>query len=196
MQDRQRGRDPQLDHRIWFGVHPPVYTLGQAADPQHLLNPQTSIPILTSDRGGQITYHGPGQLMFYTLLNLHTLGWGIRRLVMTLENLLIQYLAQHQLKAHSRREAPGVYLGEDKIASVGLRVSHGHSYHGMAINVDMDLSPFQHINPCGHAKLQMTQLREHGIHTTPEALGSLLSHALAKQMGTPCIPQPWDPSPA
>ena len=173
-------------HEIWLGEHPATYTLGQAAKQHHLLT-DTDIPTIRSDRGGQITYHGPGQLMFYTLLNLSTLEWGIRRLVTTLEQMLIEYCAAHSITANSQCAAPGVYIDGAKMASIGLRVRHGCCYHGMAINHHMDLSPFDAINPCGYQGLRMTQLYDHGSRSSQQQLGLDLCDILARKMDTQLI---------
>lgn len=169
-------------HEIWLGTHHPVYTLGQAGTMEHLLR-ATDIPVIKSDRGGQITYHGPGQIMVYTLLNLKALAWGIRRLVRTLENTVIDYCSTHGIEASGDCQAPGVYIKGAKVASIGLRVRQGVSYHGMAVNVDMDLTPFHAINPCGYANLAMTNLADHGIQSTALACGMELSKILAKHIG-------------
>lgn len=142
---------------IWILQHYPVFTQGQAGKPEHILN-AANIPIIQTDRGGQVTYHGPGQLICYVLLNLHRLNLGIRQLVNRLENSVIQLLADYNINAKNRCDAPGVYVDEAKICSVGLRIKRGYSYHGLALNVNMDLSPFSQINPCGYQGLQMTQL--------------------------------------
>lgn len=141
---------------LWILEHQSVYTLGQAGDPSHVLNP-SNIPVVHTDRGGQVTYHGPGQLMAYTLFNLKTLGIGVRRMVIQLEQSVISLLQALNIDAHGRRDAPGVYVGNDKIASIGLRVRHGRSYHGLSLNVNMDTKPFSGINPCGYPGLKMIQ---------------------------------------
>ncbi len=154
-------RDAETADEIWLVEHPPVYTLGRNGDPAHILNPGT-IPIVESDRGGQVTYHGPGQLVAYTLFDLNRLGIGVRSLVTGLENAVIGTLSQYGIKAEARRDAPGVYVDGQKIASLGLRIRKGYSYHGLSLNVDMDLSPFSAINPCGYAGLEVTQLADLG----------------------------------
>lgn len=169
-------------HEIWLGTHNPIYTLGQAGKIEHLLK-ATDIPVVRSDRGGQITFHGPGQIMVYTLFNLKALGWGVRRLVRTLENTVIEYCEQHTIQAESNCQAPGVYIDKTKVASIGLRVRQGVSYHGMAVNVNTNLQPFQAINPCGYANLTMTNLRDHGIQSSPMDCGMALCKILAKHMG-------------
>jgi lipoyl(octanoyl) transferase len=148
----------------WMLEHPPVYTQGQAGKSEHVIN-AGDIPVIQTDRGGQITYHGPGQLVSYVLVDLGKLNIGIRTLVTKLEQILITLLAEYNIPASSRCKAPGVYVDDKKIASIGLRVKNGCTYHGIALNVDMDLNPFFGINPCGFAKLQMAQISDyvHGI---------------------------------
>jgi lipoyl(octanoyl) transferase len=143
---------------IWFVEHPPVYTLGMRADRSHLLAPG-DIPIVQIDRGGQVTYHGPGQLVAYVLLNLERRALTPRKLVQALENAVIDTVASYGVAANARRDAPGVYVAGAKIAAVGLRVKRHCSYHGLAVNVAMDLAPFAGINPCGYANLPVTDLR-------------------------------------
>jgi lipoyl(octanoyl) transferase len=143
---------------IWFVEHPPVYTLGMRADRSHLLAPG-DIPVVQIDRGGQVTYHGPGQLVAYVLLNLEQRALTPRKLVQALENAVIDTVASYGVAANARRDAPGVYVAGAKIAAVGLRVKRHCSYHGLAVNVAMDLAPFAGINPCGYANLPVTDLR-------------------------------------
>ncbi len=147
---------------LWVLQHPPSYTLGQAAQPEHLLN-TGDIPIYPTDRGGQVTYHGPGQLIIYILMNLKRRSWGIKQLVHALEQAVIDYLATQNIIGQRREKAPGVYVNHCKLASLGLRIRRGCSYHGISLNVDMDLTPFYGINPCGYAGLEVTQLRDLGI---------------------------------
>lgn len=154
-------RSSETPDEVWLIEHNPVYTLGQAGKWEHILNPG-NIPIEKTDRGGQVTYHGPGQLVVYPLLNLRRLNLGVRALVTFLENTLINLLATYGIKAEAKKEAPGVYVNEAKIASIGLRVRRGYCYHGLAFNVSMDLSPFTGINPCGMRKLAITQLSDLG----------------------------------
>jgi lipoyl(octanoyl) transferase len=142
---------------LWFLEHPPVFTLGMAGRREHLLAPG-DIPIVHTDRGGQVTYHGPGQLVVYALIDLRRAGLGVRDLVTGLEQAVVQYAAELGITAVAKREAPGVYVAERKLASVGIRIRRRASYHGLALNVNMDLEPFQRINPCGYAGLAMTQL--------------------------------------
>ncbi len=176
------GRDRESADRLWLLEHPPVYTLGQAGKAEHLLDPGV-IPIIKTDRGGQVTYHGPGQLVAYLLLDLRRTGLGVRALVTHLEETVIGMLRDHQIRARARQDAPGVYVGERKLASLGLRVRHGCSYHGLSLNVDMDLEPFSGINPCGFPGLAVTQLAELGVRTDIADIGRELSHHLAMRLG-------------
>ena len=145
---------------LWLLEHPPVYTQGQAGKAEHVLNPR-EIPLIQSDRGGQITYHGPGQLVGYVLMDIRRRHLGIRTLVSYLEQILVAVLENYQIHATLRCSAPGVYVADKKIASIGLRVKNGCTYHGIALNVAMDLTPFTGINPCGFAKLAMTQMSDY-----------------------------------
>jgi lipoyl(octanoyl) transferase len=157
MQDFTRSRTDETPDEIWLLEHPPVFTQGQNGKPEHVLNPG-DIPIVETDRGGQVTYHGPGQLMIYTLIDVKRKKMNVREFVTRLEQSIVDYLQSHGAHAQARRDAPGVYIDGKKIASVGLRIRKGCSYHGIAFNISMDLSPFQRINPCGFANLNMTQL--------------------------------------
>ncbi|HPF25501.1 MAG TPA: lipoyl(octanoyl) transferase LipB, partial [Steroidobacteraceae bacterium] len=141
--------------------HPPVFTLGMNASAEHVLAPG-DIPVIKIDRGGQVTYHGPGQLVVYPLIDLRRAGLGVRDLVTALEASVIEYVRGFGIQAVTKRGAPGVYVDGRKLASVGIRIRHGASYHGLALNVNMDLTPFQLINPCGYAGLEMTQLADLG----------------------------------
>ncbi|CAK0743691.1 lipoyl(octanoyl) transferase [Gammaproteobacteria bacterium] len=161
MQQFTATRTPLTPDEIWLLEHPPIYTLGQASRPEHLLNPE-AIPVIKTDRGGQVTYHGPGQVVAYTLLDIGRRGLGIRHLVNMLEQAVVNLLRDYNITAHARPEAPGVYVGAAKIASLGLRVRHGRVYHGLALNVAMNLSPFARINPCGYPGLAITQLSDLG----------------------------------
>ena len=154
-------REESTPDEIWFLEHDPVFTQGLNGKAEHLLAPG-DIPVVGIDRGGQVTYHGPGQLVMYALVDLRRLRIGVRELVVALENAVVALAGQHGIEAAGRREAPGVYVGERKLASIGLRVRRGCSYHGLALNVDMDLEPFGRINPCGMAGLAMTQLVAEG----------------------------------
>jgi lipoyl(octanoyl) transferase len=153
------GRTRETADEVWLVQHPPVFTQGQSGKPEHLLLPG-DIPVVQVDRGGQVTYHGPGQLVAYLLLDVRRLGFGVRELVTRIERSLIDLLAGYGVDAAAKADAPGVYVDGAKIASLGLRIRNGCSFHGLALNVDMDLDPFKRINPCGYAGLAMTQLRE------------------------------------
>lgn len=174
MKDRTMLRGPETPDQIWLLQHPPVYTLGLAARDAHLPKLETGIPVIKTDRGGQITYHGPGQIVIYTLLDLRRLGIGVRHLVGRLEYAVIGLLAQYGIDAHGREAAPGVYVGDAKIAALGLRIRNGCCYHGLSLNVDMDLSPFMDIDPCGYPGLRVTQVRDLGIGEKIETLGEKL----------------------
>ena len=146
---------------FWWTMHPPVYTQGVAGKAEHILS-AVKIPVISTNRGGQITYHGPGQLVLYTMVNLNRLELGTRQFVNLLEQVVIDFLNSQALVGHRRHQAPGVYINEAKIASIGLRVSKGYSYHGLSLNVAMDLTPFESINPCGYAGLRVTDLQSLG----------------------------------
>jgi lipoyl(octanoyl) transferase len=152
-------RGPSSADEIWFAEHPPVFTLGMNADVAHLLAPG-DIPVVAIDRGGQVTYHGPGQLMVYPLIDLRRRSFGVRELVVALENAVIDCAAQFGVRAVGRRDAPGVYVGGAKLASIGLRIRRGACYHGLALNVSLDLEPFRRINPCGFPGLAVTRLAD------------------------------------
>lgn len=174
-------RDNTSQDEVWFVEHPAVFTQGVSGKPEHILV-DNDIPLVQSDRGGQITYHGPGQLVMYVLLDLHRLNIGVRELVDILENITIAILKQYGLKAVSRQDAPGVYLDDKKIASLGLRVKKGCSYHGLSININMDLTPFSYINPCGYQGLEVTQLSAHGITCQLDDIAAMLLHELKEQL--------------
>lgn len=152
-------RTASTPDELWSVQHPPVYTLGKNAKPEHVLEPG-DIPVVKSDRGGQVTYHGPGQLVVYTLLDLNRMKIGVRELVTRIENSVIELLGEHGIRAHARKDAPGVYVDGRKIAALGLRVRKGCSFHGLAFNVSMDLEPFSRINPCGYQGMEVTQLSD------------------------------------
>ncbi len=181
MQAFTDARDEATPDELWFLEHDPVFTQGLNGKSEHVLAPG-KIPVVGIDRGGQVTYHGPGQLVMYALVDLRRRGIGVRELVMALEGSVVALAAQHGIAAAGRREAPGVYVGIRKLASIGLRVRRGCSYHGLALNVDMDLEPFGRINPCGMAGLAMTQLVAEGarIHVAAaaDALAPLACWAL------------------
>jgi len=171
-------RGPDTPDELWLLQHPPVFTLGLAGKREHILQ-VTDIPIIPIDRGGQVTYHGPGQVVAYVLLDLKRRGYGVRELVRRLEQTVLDLLAGYGIQAERRAKAPGVYVDERKIAALGLRIKQGMSYHGLALNVDMDLAPFQYINPCGYEGLEVTQLRALGIEENPDSVAQKLAAQLA-----------------
>lgn len=166
-------RDDTTPDEIWLVEHLPVFTQGQAGKAEHLLM-TGDIPVIQSDRGGQVTYHGPGQQVMYVLLNLKRRKLGVRELVTLLEQTVVNTLAEYGIDAHPRADAPGVYVGEMKICSLGLRIRKGCSFHGLALNINMDLTPFQRINPCGYAGMEMTQMRQWVDTATPENIRPVL----------------------
>ena len=168
----ERGADSE--DQIWLLQHPPVYTLGQAGKPEHLLHNPTGIPLVHIDRGGQITYHGPGQLIAYLLIDLARRHIKVRELVQLMEQAIIDTLGRYGLVAERKNGAPGVYIDEAKIAALGLRVKNGCSYHGLAINVDVDLAPFSGINPCGYEGLKTIRMRDFGVSASVEQVGECL----------------------
>ena len=176
-------RDAETADEIWLLEHPPVFTQGQAGKPEHVLA-AGDIPVVRVERGGQVTYHGPGQLVAYLMLDIRRSEMGVRDLVTAMERSLVSLLDSYGVDAAPRADAPGVYVGQAKIASLGLRIRRGCSFHGLALNVDMDIQPFQRINPCGYAGLAMTQLRDH--LEQPPALaevGLRLEQALLQELG-------------
>jgi lipoyl(octanoyl) transferase len=175
-------RDATTADELWFLEHAPVFTQGLNGKPEHLLA-TGDIPVVGIDRGGQVTYHGPGQLVMYALIDLKRRRIGVRELVVALENAVITLAASHGIEASGRREAPGVYVGARKLASIGLRVRRGCSYHGLALNVDMDLEPFGRINPCGIAGLAMTQLADEGAATDVESAALTLAPFACEALG-------------
>ncbi|MDH4259698.1 MAG: lipoyl(octanoyl) transferase LipB [Gammaproteobacteria bacterium] len=181
MQSFTDERNATTPDEVWFLEHGPVFTLGLNGKREHLLAPG-DIPVVGIDRGGQVTYHGPGQLVVYPLIDLRRRGIGVRQLVVALESAVIALAAAHGIAAAGRRDAPGVYVEGCKLASLGLRIRRGCSYHGLALNVDMDLEPFGRINPCGMAGLEMTQLATLGVagdvHEIALELAPMLSNAL------------------
>jgi lipoyl(octanoyl) transferase len=181
MQKFTEGRDATTADELWLLEHEPVYTLGLNADPAHILD-SGGIPVVRIDRGGQVTYHGPGQLVVYPLIDVRRAHLGVRDLVTALERSVIGLAERYGIVAECRARAPGVYVGERKLASVGLRIRRGGSYHGLAVNVNMDLAPFRRINPCGYAGLEMTQLLTLGgpveVLQTARALAPLLLQRL------------------
>jgi lipoyl(octanoyl) transferase len=178
-------RSPPADlgtpDELWLLEHPPVYTLGQAGKTEHLLR-DNGIPVVRADRGGQVTYHGPGQAVVYVLLDLRRRGLTVKRLVWLLEQAVIDLLAAHGVAGARRAGAPRVYVEDAKVAALGLRVRGGCTYHGLALNVDMDLAPFRDINPCGYRGLAVTQLVELGVALAPDAAAAALAARLAARL--------------
>ena len=175
-------RDESVTDEIWFVQHPPVYTLGQAGKVEHLLKP-SDIPVVHSDRGGQVTYHGPGQLLCYLLLDVKRLRFGVRGLVTAIEQSIIQLINCYGVTAESRPEAPGVYVDGKKLGALGLRIRKGCSYHGLSLNVDMDLGPFSNINPCGFKGLEVIDMKGLGIDRPMTEIMEGLTDILIRQIG-------------
>ncbi|MDX1456934.1 MAG: lipoyl(octanoyl) transferase LipB [Marinobacter sp.] len=175
-------RDDQSPDELWCLEHPRVYTQGQAGKAEHILAPG-DIPVIQVDRGGQVTYHGPGQLVIYLMLDLSRAKLGVRALVDHIEQAIVEVLAGLGIEAAPRADAPGVYVGEAKIASLGLRVRRGCSFHGLALNVDMDMTPFARINPCGYAGMPMCQVSDFAPGSTVVQLAGALTQALARRLG-------------
>jgi lipoyl(octanoyl) transferase len=181
MQDFTLSRDAQTPDELWLTEHDAVYTLGlNRRDVRMPL--RQDIPLVMVDRGGKITYHGPGQIVVYVLVDLKRRGWGVRQLVSAMENAVIALLAGHGIQASARADAPGVYVGERKLASLGLRLRNGCSYHGLALNVDMDLAPFSAIDPCGYKGLQVTQLRDLGVDVPMQEIANKLLARLRQHL--------------
>ncbi|MBG9992877.1 MULTISPECIES: lipoyl(octanoyl) transferase LipB [unclassified Pseudoalteromonas] len=184
MQDFTDTRDENTPDEIWLVEHESVFTQGQAGKDEHLLAPG-DIEVIKVDRGGQVTYHGPGQQMMYVLFNLRRLKIGVRELVTWLEECIIESLAEYGIEAYAKADAPGVYVNDSKIASLGLRVRRGCSFHGLALNVNMDLSPFLRINPCGYAGMNMVQTKElDGPQNLESAGEGLVKHMIKKLNAT------------
>jgi lipoyl(octanoyl) transferase len=173
MHDFTDQRDETTPDEIWLVEHQPVFTQGQAGKAEHVLVPG-DIPVIQSDRGGQVTYHGPGQQVMYVLLDLKRRKLGVRELVTLLEQTVVNTLAEFDIESHPRADAPGVYVGEKKICSLGLRIRKGCSFHGLALNIAMDLSPFLRINPCGYAGMEMTQMQHWCADARPENISPIL----------------------
>ena len=174
-------RQQQSDDEIWLLEHYPVFTQGANGDPAHVLNAH-DIPVITTDRGGQVTYHGPGQLIAYPLIDLRRAGIGVRQMVTHLEQAVVSMLSVYNVTAYARADAPGVYVDGAKIASLGLRVKRGCCYHGISINIAMDLTPFRYINPCGYADMQMIDLKSMGIELAMAEAKQHFVTALLAQM--------------
>ena len=183
MKEFTDARTSESADELWLLQHPRVFTQGQAGKAEHLLDPR-DIPVVQADRGGQVTYHGPGQWVLYLMVDLRRHKLGVRGLVDLIENSIIQLLAEYGIEAAARPDAPGVYVAGDKIAALGLRVRKGCSYHGLALNVDLDLEPFQRINPCGHRGLQVTSMARclPGRSLTMAAVGQRLRSIIAQQL--------------
>jgi lipoyl(octanoyl) transferase len=175
-------RNDVTPDEIWFCEHPPVFTLGLNAAQEHLLAPG-DIPVIQIDRGGQVTYHGPGILMVYPLIDIRRAGIGVRTLVTALEQSVVDLLAEFDIDAAAKPEAPGVYVDKKKVASVGLRIRRGSSFHGMALNVDGDLEPFTRINPCGYEELEMTDMRRLGVGLSLEETAARLEPLFLGRLG-------------
>ncbi|MBS3744932.1 MAG: lipoyl(octanoyl) transferase LipB [Wenzhouxiangellaceae bacterium] len=175
-------RGPETPDELWLLEHPPVYTQGLAGKPEHVLDPG-DIPVIQTDRGGQVTYHGPGQLVAYPLLDLERLGLGIRNLVALLEGVTIDVLAGFGLQGQRREGTPGVFVGDAKIASIGMKVRRGCTFHGLAFNVGLDLAPFQRINPCGFAGQPMTRLADLAAGGDVQHVGRTLTRGLSAALG-------------
>ena len=176
----ERGEDGADE--LWLLEHYPVYTLGQAGKPEHILNPK-AIEVIRCNRGGQVTYHGPGQIVAYPLVNIRRLGIGVRELVHCIEQAIIDTLVHWQINAERRLGAPGVYVGDAKIAALGLRIRHGCSFHGLSFNINMDLSPYYGINPCGFSGLQVTQMVELADNASLSDVAQVLVQQLSSQLG-------------
>ena len=174
-------RDSDTQDEIWLVEHPAIFTQGKVGKAEHLLH-QTDIPVIQTDRGGQITYHAPGQQIMYILIDLKRLKMGIRDTVSALENSVINTLNDYHISAVAKPDAPGVYVNEQKICSLGLHIQHGCTLHGLALNVDMDLSPFNNINPCGYAGLKMTQVKAFLSDINPEEIRSKLVNYFIDQL--------------
>jgi lipoyl(octanoyl) transferase len=182
MQNFTDHRSADTPDELWNVEHPPVFTLGLAGKTEHILNPH-HIPIVKTDRGGQVTYHGPGQIVIYLLIDLKRREQGIRNLVCDIEKSIIKFLAEYNIEAQRKNDAPGVYVQDKKIASIGLRVRRGCTYHGLSFNFDMDLTPFSYINPCGYPDLKMTQFSELVSRYQRKDIESGLVHSLERQLG-------------
>jgi lipoyl(octanoyl) transferase len=183
MQEFTAHRNVNTPDEVWLTEHPPVYTLG--LNKRGVSLPlRNDIPLVETDRGGKITYHGPGQIVIYLLLDLKRRGLGVRQLVSRIEEAIISLLAEHGVTAETRAGAPGVYVNDRKIAALGLRLKNGCCYHGLSLNVDMDLSPFEAIDPCGYQGLQVTQTRDLGIATTIGDIAQQMLEILVVELGT------------
>jgi lipoyl(octanoyl) transferase len=188
MREFTAARAPDTPDELWQLQHPPVYTVGVAGRDEHLPRIDNGIPVVRTDRGGQITYHGPGQAVLYTLFDLQRMGVSVRGYVRLLESAVIDLLGRHGIDAHGRTDAPGVYVGEAKIAALGLRIRHGRCYHGLALNVAMDLTPFAAIDPCGYPRLPVTSLQALGIERPSHEIADALADALGQRIDAEAHP--------
>lgn len=179
MQAFTQSRTPETPDQLWMVEHPPVFTLGLAGRREHVLDPG-DIPVVASDRGGQVTYHGPGQAIAYVLIDLRRAGLGVKELVRRLEQAALDVLASHGIEGERRAGMPGVYVGGAKVAAIGLRIARGCSYHGLALNVDNDLAPFSRIDPCGYPGLASTRLADLGVRDKISAVQQRMSDALSR----------------
>jgi len=184
MQVFTQDRDGNTPDELWFLEHPPVFTLGRNGKLEHL-HSSGGIPVLNVDRGGQVTYHGPGQLLVYTLLNISRRQLGVQSLVRLLEQAVIDLCADHGIDACRRKKAPGIYVDDRKLAALGLRIRKGCSFHGLSLNIDMDLTPFSMIDPCGYRDMEVTQLRNLGIDASTEAITGQLQNHLERLLKSP-----------
>jgi lipoyl(octanoyl) transferase len=175
-------READTPDELWVVEHPPVYTLGQGADPSFGPKQANGIPVVQSERGGEVTYHGPGQAIVYTLVDLQRRGIKVKEFVHLLEQCVINFLARHEVQAERKAGAPGVYVGGAKIASLGIRVTRGRAWHGLALNVDMDLTPFQAIDPCGYPGLSVVQARDFGVTGTAKDVGIRLARLMVQRL--------------
>ncbi|HDZ16141.1 hypothetical protein LCGC14_0602490 [marine sediment metagenome] len=181
MQAYTQQRDDTSEDKLWLLEHEPVFTQGLNGDPSHILN-ASNVPVVNTDRGGQVTYHGPGQLVAYTLIDLRRAKVGVREMVSRLEQTVIGILAELDIAAKARKDAPGVYVNESKIASLGLRVKRGACYHGVSFNIDMDLTPFSYINPCGYAGMEVIDLKSLGVNLSMAEAKQRFVNAFMQQM--------------
>jgi lipoyl(octanoyl) transferase len=182
MREFTLNRTPETPDEIWVLEHPPVYTLGQGADPKFGPKSASGIPVVQAERGGEITYHGPGQAVVYTLVDLQRRGIKVKEFVGLLEQCVINFLVGHEIAAERRAGAPGVYVGGAKIAALGIRVTRGRAWHGLSLNVDMDLAPFNAIDPCGYPGLNVTQAKEFGVKGSAKEIGMRLGRILVHRL--------------
>ena len=188
MQEFTEQRDADTEDEIWLLQHEPVFTQGMNGKPEHILNKST-IPVVEIDRGGQVTYHGPGQLIVYCLIDLKRKKLGVRQMVTALEEAVIGLLKDEGITAVALKDAPGVYVDKAKISALGLRVKRGCSYHGLSLNVDMNMAPFKQINPCGYEGLEVTQLKELGVDSSFSVVEPKLLHKICEQFSIENIHQ-------